>query len=969
MPKLFDLIPEKAKKELLEEARKAGKSEKKTQKNRHFRERHGNAFLKVPDFVALDVETTGLDFKKDRIIEIGAIRYINGAFGEEFSTFINAGIDIPQHITDLTGIEKSQTISAPSFGEIADKLIEFIGKRPLCGHQIEFDLTFINEELKRIGKPVLSIPLLDTALLSRILLQQSQRFSLKSVSEFLNVTLDNAHRALYDARASGEVAVKLVPKLAELPAHIRQTMAACSPGSLFKNMIIKTLGNLKPSVRVGVQRNYKQNNKLSFPDEFKQIEKASVSEMFFDNGLLKKNFELFKPRESQKEMAQEIADAFNTQSILVAEAGTGIGKTLAYLLPSAFWAIKNKCRVLVSTRTRNLQDQLIIKDLPLVDKITDNKLKYSVLKGRSNYICLNRWKKLLSGEIGNISPRERFAILPLIPWVETTQTGDIEEQNQFNPKWFGKIWNLISAESHQCTARKCPEFSNCFFQQARMRASGSHIVVINHALFFSDVCSENSILGKTGSIIFDEAHHLESCGHKYLRVEFDTNRLNLFLDTINNLVLHAGKYKDEPTIYHNGKELRTNLKRFRKKTQLLLEELDRWAYSKSGTGEYQMAYGENAFDSFSEILPFELGINQITDCVHSLKQSITGHTESEKFETLEVEAQSCYEKASQLKADFQYLAAAKTEEHVFWIEGNHGKRWTKLCGVTLDIGTFLSDIWEKCNGAVIFTSATLSVSESFDYFKRAVGLGAHEKRTVTSSFKSPFSTSQMIMGSIKNAPELDDTRYPEYVAETITDLHLELKKNILVLFTANSMLKAVWEILRGQNRLDSKSILAQGISGTRQNLLEQFKQNSKMILLGADSFWEGIDAPGEACEIVIIPRLPFPVPTHPVTQAVAKRFESIGGESFFSYSVPEAIIRFRQGSGRLIRSPLDTGALIVLDSRIIHKGYGKRFVRSLDGNFMNFEDIKDMVLNVRKFFDSGIGQQESNISYVPLEEV
>jgi Rad3-related DNA helicase len=141
-----------------------------------------------------------------------------------------------------------------------------------------------------------------------------------------------------------------------------------------------------------------------------------------------------------------------------------------------------------------------------------------------------------------------------------------------------------------------------------------------------------------------------------------------------------------------------------------------------------------------------------------------------------------------------------------------------------------------------------------------------------------------------------------------------------------------------------------------------------MILLGADSFWEGIDAPGEACEIVIIPRLPFPVPTHPVTQAVAKRFESVSGESFFSYSVPEAIIRFRQGSGRLIRSPLDTGALIVLDSRIIHKGYGKRFVRSLDGKFMNFEDIKDMVLNVRKFFESGIGQQESNISYVPLEE-
>ncbi|MDO5576642.1 MAG: exonuclease domain-containing protein, partial [Fibrobacter sp.] len=732
MPKLFDLIPENSKKELLEEARKSVKAGAKKTKNRPVVRKHTEkSFIKVPDFVALDVETTGLDFKRDRIIEIGAIRYINGAFEEEFSTFINAGVDIPQHITDLTGINNSQIAFAPSFGDIADKLLEFIGDKPLCGHQIEFDQTFLNEELKRISKPLLTVQLLDTALLSRILLQHIPRFSLKAVSEYLDVTLNNAHRALHDAKASGEVAVHLVPKLAELPEHIRQTMAACSPGSLFKKLVLDSLGHLRPSVKIGVQNSGKQFGKFLVPDKYTPLEKEFINEIFDDNGLLKKKFEQFKPRESQKKMAQEITDTFNTQSIFIAEAGTGIGKTLAYLIPSAFWAIKNRCRVLVSTRTRNLQDQLVSKDLPLVEKLSDNKLKYSVLKGRSNYICINRWRKLLCGEIGNISPRERFAILPLIPWVESTETGDIEEQNQFNPKWFGKIWNLISAESHQCAARKCPDFTNCFFQRARMKASGSHIVVINHALFFSDVCSENSILGKTGSILFDEAHHLESCGHTYLRVEFDTNRINLFLDTINNLVLHAGEYKNEEAIYQNGKELRASLKRFRKKTQLLLAELDNWAYGKLGTDEYQMAYKENTIDSLHEVSSFELSLNEITDWVYSLKQAIVGHPDAENFEMLEAEAQSCYERSSQLKADFLYLTAAKTENDVFWIEGNHAKNWTKLCGVPLDIGTFLSDIWEKCNGAVIFTSATLSVSDSFEYFKRAVGLGsAHEERTV-----------------------------------------------------------------------------------------------------------------------------------------------------------------------------------------------------------------------------------------------
>ncbi len=970
MPRLFDLLPDDTRKELIAEAR--NNLRPKSAKGHHpqtQKHRKENP-LPVPDFVALDIETTGLDFKNNRIIEIGCIKFIDSRPTQEFTTFVNAGVAIPSYITDLTGISDSDIKSAPSFSEIADQLLEFIGNLPLCGHQIEFDATFISEELKRISRPPLSVQLLDTALLSRILLQPLGRFSLKAVSGFLDVKLENAHRALHDARASGEVAVSLVPRIASLPLNVRQTMAACAPGSFFKGLLIKSLGSCKPLVRIENNRPLVSLARISSPETFTSIEREKIGQIFSDGGALQKAFGSFTPRPSQKDMALQVTDSLNTQSFLIAEAGTGTGKSLAYLIPSAIWALANKCRVIVCTRTRNLQDQLFKKDLPLIKEIAGEKLKYSVLKGRNNYICLNRWKRLLTGEAGNLSPRERFAILPLILWVENTESGDIEEQNHFNPKWFSKIWNLISAESHECSGRHCEYFHSCFFQQARQKAMGSHIVVINHALFFSDICSENSFLGKNGSIIFDEAHHLESCGHRYLRVELDTNRLDLFTDMINNLVLKIGDLKDEKVIYENGKELRTQLKHFRKRSQGLLTELEGWVFSQQPniTRDYQVSYTEDAFERLLEPFVFETTLNELIDKLHSLKQALVSHPDPQRFEELESDVQACSERASQLKADFQYLISARTEDHVFWAEGNREKGWIKLCGVPLDIGGMLSDVWSSCNGALIFTSATLSISKSVAYFKSSAGLSPHDQRTAVGLFKSPFDPNQAIMGAVKNSPEPDSPQFCDFIVNTIVSLHTEFQKNILVLFTANSMLNSVYDQLRAQKQVESGKLLAQGISGTRQNILEQFKQNQRRILLGTDSFWEGIDVPGEACEIVIIARLPFPVPTHPLTQAIARRMEKINGDSFFSYSVPEAVIKFRQGAGRLIRTVNDRGALIVLDNRIIIKGYGKQFIRSVDGEFRSFDDISDMISQVKSFFDTDPSDFRSEPSYVPLED-
>jgi ATP-dependent DNA helicase DinG len=978
MPRLSDLLPENLKKQLAAETRKTAPlplPEKQLPSHAPVKTAASLPVTPVPDFVAIDVETTGLDFSSDRVIEVGAVRFSQGRPCGEFSTLVNPGVPVPAVITDLTGIADADVATAPGFADSAQKFLEFIGDLPLCGHQIMFDLTFLNKELERCGRQPIGKQSLDTALLSRILLQSGTRFSLKSVSDKLAVELTNAHRALADAKASGEVASLLVPKLAQLPLHVRQTMAAAAPGSFLKTLIYQSLGGARPGVSVRVQPGPAAAAKLSVPETFRAIDVEEIKAIFSSGGRLAEEMPSFVLRDSQRAMAVEAAEAFNTQSILLAEAGTGTGKSLAYLVPAALWALANNTSVAVATRTRNLQDQLTAKELPLVAKIAGGKFRYSVLKGRANYVCLNKWRRLLLGEAGNLSIRERFAILPLVPWVESTLTGDIEEQNQFNPKWFQKVWDLISSESHGCEGRRCPFFKSCFLQQARQQAQCSQIIVINHALFFSEIGRADSFLAKVSSLVFDEAHHLESSGHKHLRVELDTNRTSLFLEQINNLSQRLGDLRETDPLAVHSSELKSLVKRVRKQSHAFLDSVIAWAAAKrqgaAAGGEYQVPLKSGDLAQDIEAPAFANTLDAFKDRLYQLKQDLAGGSlPSKLLDLLREEVPFCQEQSSQLAADLAYLVAAQTEGHAFWVEGNAEKGWVKLCGVPLDVAGLLSSLWADRAGALLFTSATLSVARSVDYFFNAVGLGPHQARTAVRFFPTPFTKDQAFVGAVKNAPDPDDREFPSYVASAVAELHVAFKKNILVLFTANAMLAEVYKRLHADTRLARQSVLAQNISGGRHALLEQFKRNGEMVLLGTDSFWEGIDVPGEACEIVVIPRLPFPVPTHPLTMAIAEKMAMEHGESFMSYAVPEAVIRFRQGCGRLIRTAQDRGALIVLDNRIVNKGYGKQFIRSLETDFRTFDDKNDMLGRIKGFFeDAAQGAVPSGISYVPFDEV
>ncbi len=968
MPSLFDLLSENSDKSALkkigEKAKKSSpkKSDKKNYKSKQQHQEKKTSPKKgytiyPPDFVALDLETTGLDNKNDRITEIGAVRFIRGEAVEEYATLVNPGYPIPEFITRLTGISDETVKDAPDFINVADEVVKFIGDLPICGHQVDFDFNFLNQELKRAGRKNLESKQFDTASLSRLLLNKISGYSLGAVAEFLGIKLESAHRALDDARASGEVAVKLVPMLNDISPRVRALMGKFAPYSLLKGILIGSTKGVpaeEQEVSCGHEEDLKEyRQRLGYPEEPKYLNPETVENNFKEGGKLSTLIPEFAVRESQAEMAGEMARSLNDGVFLTAEAGTGTGKSMAYLLPSAAWALENNSRVIVSTYTRNLQDQLIDRDLETVKNIVGDNLRFSVLKGRSNYLCVSRWRRFVKGEFGNLSPRERLGTLPLIKWAEETMSGDVEEQNSFNRRWHARVWGMINAEHHGCRGRACRDFSKCFLQNARQKAMGSHVVVINHALFFSEICSGASFLGIEGPVIFDEAHHIQESGHRHLRVEIDSNRFRTFIELLDGFKKHLEKYLLKNEKADDFKAYTKLLTRFRKYTGSFTDELVEWAKNAQENIDendkmFLVGYRDEPFQGFSSLAGLNIVIKDLLDYLNDF---VRGLEEDEQF--LDSEGALCLKKCSQLRADLEYLVMGSTEDHVFWLEGGIKRKWAKLCGVPLDVGGLLADIWKESRGAVLFTSATMTVSGKFEYFCRNVGLDLlDEGKVVSQIYESPFESNQMMRCSLGGDHDPSDPGYPEYIADSLAEMMRSLKKNMLVLFTSDSMLKTVHSLLEKSDKLPDETILlAQDISGNRTSLLEAFRENRHAILLGSGSFWEGVDIPGEACEIVVIPRLPFTVPTHPLTKALAERVDEKYGNSFYNYSVPEAVIRFRQGAGRLIRRSTDRGALVVFDRRITTKNYGGKFIRSLGGPFTKAVDTDELIMRLSNFFE------------------
>ena len=966
--------------------------------------------LGLNEFVVVDLETTGLKPEEDQIIEIGAIRYKDGVEVESLETLINPGRPIPDFITRLTGISDDDVKNAPLMADVLPKLEKFLGKLPFVGHQVNFDASFIeyqiragHNDFKGWDNPAgrfkyFGSVRLDTLFLARILLPFMPRLRLGYLAAFFGIDLDNAHRASDDARATGDIFLQLLDRALALDndvieqiifllfANSKRAKSFFVPLLKFKtenNLDIPAL-SMVDDIKMA-QHYYNVIGSRPFipemdeEDTLELIDAEDIARFYEPDGALAGVVDNYEFRAEQQTMSREIAQGLNDGGFVVAEAGTGTGKSMAYMMPAVEWAVANRAmgqRVVISTNTKNLQEQLFFKDVPSLFRARKGDFKAVLLKGRSNYLCIDKWKTVMTDINQRLSQDERSRILPLVLWVKQTRTGDIAENAAFQLERNRGLWQKFIAEPSYCPGKSCAHFKDCFLMKTRQHARTADLVIVNHALLFSDLATGNSILGEFQNLIVDEAHNMEKTAANHLgtrvsywtfrnfyhrlyeeeprktgailQLDFRASKGKLTADERSKILALSGK------IRRNSMRLKQNVQQFYKAFFAFMRQK-----SKTNTELIKVRYFSNHrfFRDNPEI------IEEIEKSMHILRRQIGEMSEllldlpAGRFEFQDQiyrEMQALEMDAQHLNETFSFCINAGEKHYVYWLEVPAGERNVDvvMSAVPLKIADLLSDkLFDPLRFAAM-TSATLSVNNSFKYFDQRVGLNLVKDKTVRDSLHgSPFNfQSQIFMAVTDFMPDPRNQDYANRLIEMIKNLHQRERRGTMVLVTSYSLLNLIYNVMQPYCDAERILLLAQGKNGNRSNLILQFKENRDSILLGTDSFWEGVDVPGDALQILIIPKLPFDVPTEPIIAARMEEIKEQGGNPFFEYSVPEAVIKFRQGFGRLIRGKSDFGAVIACDNRLSRMQYGRQFLNSLPVTANVYSDENEMIDAMDQWF-------------------
>jgi len=968
--------------------------------------------LGLSPFVVIDLETTGLNPEKDQIIEIGAIKYVDGEESAFFEELVNPGRPIPEFITRLTGISDDDVKDAPRIEEIFPRLDRFLGGAAFVGQQVNFDASFIEYHYRKINNDFqfwedkvrrfkyLNNLRLDTLFIARIFLPFLAQFKLEALASYFGYNLENAHRAVEDARATGHVFLQLIDRslavdnqvLSEvinlLYSNSRRAKTFFIPVLQFKKnnniqaaaqTLLEDVRNAQQFYNIIGEKNYVYERSAE-EAEPEPVDESVIKEYFGTQGALAKRIENYEERPEQEQMARLIHNGFNAGEFVITEAGTGTGKSMAYLIPAIEWAVKNRLseqRVIISTNTKNLQEQLFFKDIPLVYSAAKGRFKAVLLKGRSNYLCLEKWHMLMTDMNQRLSQDERSRILPLILWVKQTRSGDIAENAAFQKERNIGLWQKLIAEPSYCPGKSCKFYKDCFLMKARENARLADLVVVNHSLLFSDLAAEHTILGAYQNLIFDEAHNIEKTASEYLGVlvNFWTFR-NIYHKLYEEEPKRSGTLQQLDYRLNRGRvgkiEAQSLERRIQKakhgslalkeKTLIFFNELARvlrQRYSSGDSLENRVRYYKKF--KFFKRLDFE--IEQLKESLQELKKQLARlidelqNLDPDGFEFQSQLLREMVAVAADVEAlivDFNFCLQAEEEKYVYWLEipRNERSNDVRLRAVPLNIAEILEQRLFRGIRTAVFSSATLAVNHSMDYFASRVGLDQVKNKEIRSAvLGSAFDfEKQLHLGILDFMPDPRNADFGRQIAENIKDVHARHKTGMLVLFTSYGLLNKVYDMLKPHFDAERVLLLAQGKSGSRTNLINQFKAYRDSILLGTDSFWEGIDVPGEALEILFIPKLPFDVPTEPLIQARMEEIKKHGGNPFFEYSVPEAIIKFRQGFGRLIRSKTDFGAVLVADNRLSRMKYGIQFLNSLPVEAEIFKDRQTLLEKIDEWF-------------------
>jgi ATP-dependent DNA helicase DinG len=704
----------------------------------------------------------------------------------------------------------------------------------------------------------------------------------------------------------------------------------------------------------------------------KDVEKLlpeKIAELLGPDGVIAKKLPDYEERPEQLHMAFVVADAFNQGHLAVVEAGTGTGKSLAYLVPALLWARSNQERVVISTRTINLQEQLIRKDLPFLQRATGIEFYAVLVKGRSNYFCRRRGETA-GRELGLFDRQQVEELEQIIQWAETTGDGS-KEDLAFIPSY--QAWEEVCCEADQCARVRCQYYRQCFFHKARRQAARADILVVNHSLLLADLAlrqetdnySATAVLPPFERVILDEAHHLEDVATSY----FSSQLTRFTFSRILNRLRHPRKLNQGllPRFLDQlSQELPDSLDELYrtlhgeieslliKRQQLIDLALDEMESIAEELPEFLGKEINSRFELKHRILPefvqtpvwqtiiqrverLRVGCLELSQGLSGLLRGTEALPEvvADKVNPALVDLQGIAGRLEGLAADLASFQAVPPDSCV-WIEVREGRIGRKkgviasLCQAPLEVAESLNRALYQRFRSLIMTSATLTVAGAFGYFHARVGLDRVEpQRLVELMLDSPFDYQHQALVVIPtDLPEPSRPGFAEAVRDAVEKALLCSQGRSFVLFTSYALLRQVHEELSPALEAQQLRCLRQG-EENRHRLLKRFAEDESSSLFGTDSFWEGVDVPGRSLEQVIIARLPFRVPTEPVLEARSQAIEQRGGDPFMEYTVPQAVIRFKQGFGRLIRHRSDRGVVLILDTRVVKKGYGRMFLRSL----------------------------------------
>lgn len=908
------------------------------------------------DVIVLDTETTGLSCAENELIEISAARLRGREVVDRFDTFVHPNGLIPPEITELTSITNADVAHAPRAEEAVAALEEFVQGSPVIAHNATFDRSFI-ESVK--GGVRVSDIWIDSLALSRIALPRLSSHKLATMAELFGCAAVS-HRASDDVEALCGVWRILLCALMDLPGGLMRLLADMHPDvrwpyrPIFSFLAGERQGETfsLEAARAQVMQADAEPDHID-ADELPGLTMPRRDEIelrYAPGGLVNDMYASYEPRAEQIVMASEVRDAFATSTHRVIEAGTGVGKSIAYLVPAAEAAKRNKITVGIATKSNNLTDQLMYQELPKLARELDGGLSFCALKGFDHYPCLLKLESLAAGReiTTNRDPADTLtAIAVLYAFACQSPTGDLDS---LGIRWRSVNRADLTTSSRECARGNCRFFNRgCFVRCARRRAAKADIVVTNHSLLFRNVAADGKILPPIRHWIIDEAHSVEKEARRQWALSVSADESRMVFERLGGAqsgalgrLTHALASSDAATLFLGlGAKAASSASR----ASLAMAELFEAVRELSRNGKAD-GYADANIWIGPELRAhrgwkyFEPTARTAIDALDEAGKNLSSLAESVGAENPEmvIEVADGARRIKEMKSTLSLIVEGADEHYVYSLQVNKARRagGEALTAERMDIGEALAEQWLPEMHSVVFTSATVTVSNSFDHFNHSVGLdrlpkGSFSCVQLESSYNFQENMAVVVAGDIPDPRDRD--AYLAAMENLLVDVHMAMGGSTLTLFTNRRDMEDLYG--RVEPRLSRQGLeLACQLRGTSvKRLRDRFLSEESSSLFALKAFWEGFDASGATLRCVVIPKLPFANPTEPLSCERNVREE----RAWAKYSLPDAVLEVKQAAGRLIRTSTDRGVLVLADSRLLSKGYGKKFLSSLPSQFQRID--------------------------------